>query len=136
MHQTRFVSGIERGRDLGHHLDRLLRRQRFPSGQNLREACALDQPHVEVQPAVDLPEVVDGNDVRLGQPCCALTLLKKPLDKAIVRGKFGTQPLERHNPFPARVVGPVDLAHAPPTNQLVKLVGAERVRHHAGSRTR
>ena len=55
--QARFVSGIQRRRDLLDHLDRERRHQRLVRVlEHGPEVAALDQPHVQIEPAIDLAD--------------------------------------------------------------------------------
>jgi hypothetical protein len=93
--------------------------------QGLGQVVALNQPHVEVEAAVDLAEVMDGDDVGVGQPGSALALLEEAPAKLLVPDEPGAEPLKRDDPLPACVVGSVGPANAAPTDQVSQLVGAE-----------
>jgi hypothetical protein len=130
VHDSGGVCGIQRPCDLPHDLDGTLGRELTRRCHGFGEIVTLDQPHVEIESAVDLAEVVDGDDVGLGQPSSASALLEEALAKLLVRDELDAEPLECHGPLAACVVRPVDLAHTAPADQFPQLVGAERVRSH------
>jgi hypothetical protein len=51
-----------------------------------------------VEPAVDLAEVVDRDDVRVLQPRRAVGFAPEPGPEALVAGQVGLQDLQRHDP--------------------------------------
>jgi hypothetical protein len=130
VHDPGGVGGVERPRDLPHDLDGTFGRELTRSCHGLGEVVTLDQPHIEIKSAVDLTEVVDGDDVGLGQPRSASALLEEAVAELLVRDELGAESLERHGPLPACVVRPVDLAHTATADQFPQLVGAEHVRSH------
>ncbi len=118
VHQSDLVRGVQR---LGYLLDdahRPLRCQR-PVGQHLLEIAALNQAHVHIQPPVDLPVVVDRNDVRVVQLCSRIGFPTKPRHECMVRGQLRRQHFDRHRAVVGRgVVGSPHLAHAALAEQL------------------
>ena len=95
------------------------------TAQLVLHAGALDQAHVDVEHAVDLAEVVHGDDVRLLQPGGDARLAPESVLVARVGRHVGPQQLERHHPLADGVVGAVDLAHAADADQRLQLVGPE-----------
>lgn len=77
------------------------------------EVAALDETHVEIEPAVDLPEAVDGDHVRIVQSGSGLRLTAKPLLKRDIGGHVIRQHLERDDAVGPGVVGAVDLPMPP-----------------------
>ena len=60
-----------------------------PLGQQGLQVAALDQPHGHKQPAVDLAEVVDGDDVRLVQTRSRAGFAAEPLYIGRILGDIG-----------------------------------------------
>ena len=97
--------------------------------QHRPEIAALDQAHVEEQPAVDLAEVVDGDDVRLVQAGRQARLAPEAGLERLVAGEVVGQHLQRDLALTDGVVGAVDLAHAAAADQLDEAIAAELLRH-------
>ena len=78
MHEADLVCSVERRGDLldDLHRPRLIQRA---VGQDVLEVVALDQPHIDIQPSLDLAEVVDRDDVGVIQACRGECLVPKPL---------------------------------------------------------
>ena len=92
---------------------------------SLLHAGALDEAHVDVEHAVDLAEVVHGDDVRLLQSGGDAGLAPESIPVGRVGGDVGPQQLQRDHAFPDGVEGAVDLAHATDADQLLQFVGPE-----------
>ena len=73
---------------------------------------AVDHRHHQKQPAVDLPGVMDRDDVRLGQPGRGVGLATKALAITRLGAQFGGQNFDGHIAVDHRVVGLVNPAHA------------------------
>ena len=86
-------------------------------GQHGSEILAVDQPHVEVELAVDLAVAVNGNDVRLAQARRGVRLAAEALLEDRVAGEVGGQDLECDDSVGDGVVRPEYLAHSAPTEQ-------------------
>ena len=125
VHQAVGVRVVERRGDLANDRHRPPRRQRTDMPQQRRQAVALDQPHVDVEHAVDLAEVVHRDDVRLLQPGRDFRLPAEPLLEAVVGGHLGAQQLDRDHALAGGVVGAVHLAHAAHPDHRLQLVGPE-----------
>ena len=133
MDEPRVVRGVEGRGDLRDERDRPPAGERSVLGEERTEVPALDQAHVEEQPAVDLAVVVDRDDVRLPEPRDELGLGPEPGLELLVRGEPGRQPLHRHQSLVDGVVRAVHLAHAAPADQLLEAVGAEPLLRHGRS---
>ena len=94
------------------------------------EVAALDQPHVQVEQAVDLAVAVDRHHVRIVEPGRGLRFAPEPLLEDRVLGEMVRQHLERDDAIGLGVVGPVDLAHTAPADQLLQLIVPEWCRIH------
>jgi hypothetical protein len=98
------------------------------------EVAALDQPHVEEQPAVDLTEVVDRDDVRFLEAGRDLLLLAEPGHAfGVQQARRGEELVEGDVPLMAAVEGAVHDAHAAGADLFVEHVGAELLRGHPGA---
>ena len=128
MHQPLGVRGVEGVGHLGEHVDRPLRRQRA-APQQRGEVDALDEPHVQEQPAADLAVVVDRDHVRLGELRGERGLPPEPAAVLGVGRELLLEPLDRDRPVALHVERAVDLAHAAPADQRVEPVGAEALGH-------
>nr|WP_246078351.1 hypothetical protein [Modestobacter excelsi] len=133
VHQTVGVRSGERLGDLADQVDRPRRGQRTGPLQQPADVLAVDQPHVDEQPAVDLPEVVDRDDVRLAQAGGDQLLAAEPGQVLRVVGVQVGQQLERHQPSAPGVTRAVDVAHAAAAQQVQQLVRPEHPRRHAVS---
>jgi hypothetical protein len=129
--QVRLVRGVE---CTGHLLDDRHHERRVERlvalAQHRAEVAAVDQPHVQVQPPVDLPESVDGHDVRIVHAGGGLRLAAEALLEGDVLGEMGRQHLHRDDAVCPGVEGLVDLAHPAPADQLLQLVVPEWSRFH------
>lgn len=72
--------------------------QRSVARNDGRQVLALEQPHVDVELAVDVAEVMDRNDVRLGQPGSDLRLSKETLPEGVIRRQVRRQHLQSDDP--------------------------------------
>ena len=86
--QTGVVGGVQRR---GHLLDHRDGEAPGPSGlsvsrQHRPEVATLDEPHVQVEPAVDLAVAVDGDDVRVVDPGGGLRFATEALLEDLVLG--------------------------------------------------
>ena len=131
--QTGLVGGVQRRGHLLHHRDGVGRGDGLLGlglGEHLTQRATLDQPHVQVEPAVDLAEAVDGDDVRVVDPGGGLRFAAKALLEDLVLGHVVWQDLERDDAVGPGVVGLIDLAHSAPAQQLLQLVVPEWCRIH------
>jgi hypothetical protein len=80
--------------------------------QQSLDVGAFDDRHHQIQPAVDITGVVDGDDVRLGQPGCGVGLAAEPLPISRVGPQVGGQQFDGDVAVDRGVVGPIHLPHA------------------------
>src|SRR5207248_1637414 len=93
---------------------------------------ALDQRHVDEQPAVDLAVAVDRDDVGSGQPRGKGRLATETMGEVLVPPEPRTENLERDDAVAlAGVDGSPDLAHAAAAEQRLEPVRPERFSGHA-----
>jgi hypothetical protein len=85
----------------------------------------VDQAHGDVEAAVDLADVVDGDDVGVVEACCGARLAAEPLVEVGVFSEAGEQHLQRHHPIDGGVISAPHLAHSTLTQQLDQLVAAK-----------
>ena len=86
---------------------------------------AVDQPHGDVEAAVDLADVVDRHDVGVVEARCGAGFAAEPLVEVGVFGEVGEQHLQRHHAVDGGVVGAPHLAHTATAQQLNQLVAAK-----------
>ena len=125
------MRGVQRRRDLLDHLHREILRQRlFRLAEHGPEVAALDQPHIQIEPAVDLAETVDRHHMWVVESGGGLRFAPEPrLERRV--GRHGRRKhLERDYSVGPGVEGPVDLAHSPSAYQLLQLIVAEWCRIH------
>ena len=75
--------------------------------------------------AVDVAEVVHGDDVRFLQARRHPRLAPEAFLVRRVRGHLRAQQLDRHHPFFDGVVGAIHLAHSADADQRLQLIGPE-----------
>jgi hypothetical protein len=133
------VGRVERGGDLAADVERAVGAQPALAAQDAREVGALDVLHRQVQQAVLLARVVDGDDVRMLQRGGDPGLAVEALVEAGRLGQLGGDDLDRGAPAQVEVLGPVDEAHAAATDPLLDPIPRQhlaemrvrcRVRHH------
>jgi len=134
VHQARGVRGVERGSDLRDQVRRACGIERSFPLEHHGQVGSLDQPHVQEQPSVDLPEVMDWDHMWLSE-------LRRqpgfPLESGAelgVQGQGRRQSFERHEALTPGVEGAVDLSHAASADQPVDPVGAKVLPGHARHR--
>ena len=98
-----------------------------PCGKDALEVLPLDQPHVHIQPAFDLAEVVDGDDMWVVQPRRGEGLVPEPLLETGIRGQLRRQDLDRNDTSGGGVECFPHLTHAAPADQLDEAVPAKGV---------
>ena len=117
-----FVRGGETLRHLLRDRDHARQRQRVAAAQDLRQRLAFDERHRQVLDAVDLAEVVNADDVLVGDLArehqLALEALFELLRGGRVRLRRRTNHLDRHRDAELVVEGLVDGAHAAGAEQL------------------
>jgi len=75
-------------------------------------------PHVQVEQAIDLAIAVDRDHMRVVSPAAACDSRRNRCWNVASLGEMVWQHLERDDPVGFGVVGPVDLAHTAPADQL------------------
>ena len=98
--------------------------------QHRAEIAAFDEPHVQIQPAVDLAVSVDGDDVGIVDARGHLRLAAEACLERLVLRHVMWQDLERDHTVGLGVVGLVDLTHPAPADQLPELIVPEWCRIH------
>ena len=115
------VGGGEAAGDLDRVVHHLARRQRHPA-HALAEGLALQQLAHHVGRAGLVPDVVDGDDVRMVEGAGGPRLLLEPLEARGIGAHRGGENLDRDLAAQARVAGAVDLAHRARPEQVHDLV--------------
>jgi hypothetical protein len=140
MHQPAFVRGVERARHLLDELECSRRYERAFGMQQRLQVGALDVAHRDVEQAVDLARLVDGDDVRVIEGGGELRLAQEAQAKALVLREAGRQELQRNLPLQPRIVGQIDDAHAPMAEHALDAVarklGADPFLGYDGHRSR
>ena len=121
------VRVVERLGHLGDQGDGAARLQRAPPTalEDPGEVDARDEAHVEEQPAVDLAEVVQRDDVRVLQLRGGVRLAAEALPEHLVAREVVGQQLEGDGPAAAGVEGAVHGAHAAAAELVLDPVGPE-----------
>ena len=119
------VGRVQGGSDLADDSHRPRRAQRARPLQKPCQVSAFDQAHLDEELPVDLPVVVDGDDMRFGQSAGGVGFPLQPRAKSRVVGQLRGDQLDGDDAPLAGVLGPVDLAHPASAQQLDQLVGAE-----------
>ena len=119
------VGGVERGGDLADDPDRARGRERALAGDGVQQVGAVDEAHGDVELAVDLPRLVDGDHVRVidrgGEHRLALEALA---ELAVAREVLGDQ-LQRDGALERDLSRAIDDAHATLAGDAVDLVARE-----------
>ena len=119
------VGGIERGGDLADDPDRSRGRERALAGDGVQQVGAVDEAHGDVELAVDLPRLVDGDHVgvvdRGGEHRLALEALA---ELAVAREVLGDQ-LQRDGALERDLGRAIHDAHATLAGHAVDLVARE-----------
>lgn len=105
--------------------DRPCRGERVLTPQQRAQILTRDESHVDEQHTVDLSPVVDRDDVGFAEPCGRVGFAPEPLLIDGVVGEAGIEQFERYLAVLGGVVGPVDLTHPAPTQQLVQAIRPE-----------
>ena len=125
------VGGVQRGGELLDDRDGPVRRHRAVAPQQRAEVEAVDEAHLQEEPAVQLAVVVHGDDVRLAQLRHDLRLAAEPRAVLGVARQVCRQQLQGHEAIVlAGVAGPVDLAHPATTQEAVQPVRPEHRLDH------
>jgi len=125
VHETVGMGGVQRLGDLPDEVHRARRFQRTTLLEDPADLGAVDQAHVDVQPVLDLAEVVDRDDVRFPKPRRDVRLTPEAPLVLLVVAEDLRQELEGHVPPPADVLRPVHLTHAAGTEEGVEPVVPE-----------
>lgn len=116
---------VQSRRDLADDGHRARRFQRTVLDQ-VRQRRTLHQPHVDVEAAVDLAPVMDGDDVRFLQDRRRMRFPLEPGTEDGVVGVLIRKDLQGHGPVLVRIEGLVHLPHPASTQQARDRVLAER----------
>ena len=116
VHEARGVRGVERRRDLARRSPGLAPGRALPRSQERPEVGAVDEPHREVEAAVDVAGVVDRDHVRMLERHRELGLAGEPLAETLVQRESGATSLSATVRFEPQVVGAVDDAHPAPAD--------------------
>jgi hypothetical protein len=108
------VGGFERLRRLSTDRERLLGRELALAGDQRLQVLAFDVAHRQVELALLLACLVDGQDVRVAERGGELRLPQKTLAEVLVRCQLGRDQFERHRPVEPELASPVE--HADPTD--------------------
>ncbi len=131
MHDAGLVRGRQPGGDAARDDHHARHRQLAFALEDGREVLALDKRHRDVLEAVDLADVVDADDVLVGDLAGEQQLLLEPLlehpRRARVGGHFGADHLERHRHAQLFVPRLVDGAHAAGAEQLDDVIAVAEV---------
>ena len=95
VHEAGVVGGVERRRDARADVDRQLGREAGLHVEELAQALAVDELHDDGLAALVLEDVVDGDDVRVGEAGDGDRLAAEPLGDDGVRREARLEPLER-----------------------------------------
>lgn len=112
-----FVGGSEAGTELLRDLDRLVLRQPADPTQQAPQIFAVDELHREELFAVDVSNVIDGTDVRMGNLTGQADFVAKELESGRVAGSALRKEFEGDGLVEFQIVGPVHLAHAAAAEQ-------------------
>ncbi len=120
------VREVERGADVGHHLDDALLGQRTGRLDDLAERLPVDELHDDVREraelALDLAGVVDRDDGRVVQRRRVLRLAAEPELELRVTCEVGAEDLHGHVPGEPGVHAVVHLGHAAIAERVAQLV--------------
>jgi hypothetical protein len=105
--------------------------RQYVPGQPLGQRTALDELHDEIRPAIQLPAVVDLDDVRMAEAGHRLGLPQEPTQLLRQGVRAGQQHLQGDGAIQAEVADPVHGAHAAVTEHRLHLVAGDR--RQAGS---
>ena len=97
-----------------------------PSASTALQVAALDQPHVDVEAAVDFAVVMDRDDVRAVQSCRGVGFAAESPLKVLVLRQIRGQHLDGDDAVGVGVMGAPHLAHAAAAQQLDQAVTPER----------
>ena len=117
VHERPAVGGVERPRHLAQQVQRPLRRELAVALEDRLQVLPVDEAHREVELAVVLARLVDGDHVRVVDRRGELRLAQEALAEALVLGQLGGDQLQRDGPLERQVGGAVDHAHAAATGQ-------------------
>ncbi len=96
VHQPMGVGGIQSGCDLFDHSNGSRRSHGTVALERDLEVNPVDDRHYQVQLAVNFAGVVDGDDVRVGQPSRDESFPAEPRAKTRLVGPIGRQDFDRH----------------------------------------
>ncbi len=117
---------MQRRQNLDENANLVLERQVLAL-QHLRQVFALQVLHRDVDHAVDLAGLVDGDDVRVREAGAGLGLAHQTFE-VVGPVNVGPDGLDRHDALQGGVEGLVDLAHPAATEQRLYLEAPDRFR--------
>jgi hypothetical protein len=132
------VRGVQCVGDVGDDLDRALDGQRAQVAEQLLEVGPVDPQHREVEVAVVLARLVDGDDAGMVDASHQLRLAQETLAVLVVEGADGRDDLERGRLAGLGVRGAIHHAHPSGTRNTFDAVPAENRSHseHPGTSRR
>jgi hypothetical protein len=125
MHEPCCVRRVQGGRHLAADRQRARRIERPLGAKKRPEVGSLDVPHGEVDPAVDVPSVIDRHHVRVLERHRDLRLARETLVEALVEREVRGDELQRDRPLEPQVIGAVDDSHSAPSDELLDAVAEE-----------
>jgi hypothetical protein len=116
------VRGIQGLGDLADKVHSPLRRDPTVRFEHPEDIGAVHQAHVNEELAIDLAEVMNGNDVRIPQSRGDVRFTLESLDELLVTRQGCGQELECDIPVTVRVVRLINFAHSADTQQRFKAI--------------
>jgi hypothetical protein len=123
MHDAGGVGRRQRLRELHAEVDD--RRNRRAAARQRGERLPLDEFHRQEAATLELPYLVDGDDVRMVEGRGRAGLLLEPAGDVGASGERWAQELDRHLSSQPRILREVHLAHAPAAEQADDVVDAD-----------
>ncbi len=125
----------EAGHDLLHDPELLIEGCQITVGQGVPEVLALQELHGHVDEALLLPEVVDGDDVRVAEDGRGLRLAVKALPRFLRGPEAVRESLDGDKAPQHRVLGLEDTAHRPTADLVQYPILADAIELHRGDVT-
>src|SRR5580704_6001221 len=123
------VGEPESTQHLGYDREAAALRERAGRFDELVEALALHQLHDQKRHAVVVTEIPDRDDVRVEPPSGGPRFPPEALEQLLASAagdQFGTHYLDCDQAIDCRVVGAIDFAHRPGTEQCFDAIAADR----------
>nr|WP_249937124.1 hypothetical protein [Roseateles sp. DAIF2] len=125
MHDAALVRIVERARQLDAHHDDIAHRQRQAGLQYIGQRFAVQQLHRHIGAAVDLADIVHGDDVGVRQRTGGACLAQEARAVFLVLAQRGMQELDRDIAPDTRVMGAEHAGHAAAPQAFDDLVAAD-----------